>query len=1141
MNNDYSFRSRIFSLGSCRFLSFFCDFALIAYAVYFLLFDSMNYKWMLFVFVLCYMIPAIVVADLAKMLIRRISSRNTLVVSCLLTVPLYLIYAIIVYYQFTYRWQSPAPLLCVIALLGIVRGLAAPSIQELMHEHFHVDHFSQATGICSVMSTAGIIFGALFGLFALRHLFQNIYVTIIILLILSLVKLFFAMRILPVPFPEYKPSASLNWFKNRLTGYHKLYHERPFLTIIQADAWCVGSAASMMIWAISAKDVSVSMYSLVFALGLGIIMGFIIAAIISGRRSEIGLVVPAAFFAIILSFLLAFYKDEAVVFNEINILPWKTLFIFIYGLCIGIALTPLRAWQLQFSNRHNRARLFSEAVFNAYITVSVTVLISLLLIAAGTVYTPLFIGVMTLILSIFAFLNAPQFIFRFITLVFKSTLYNVKVRGEENIPDNGPAILVANHVSFVDHLLITTSTSRYVHFMMHKSFYRYPALKPIVKWADFIEVPDRGSRELRAFFEEVRDVLREGHIVCVFPEGGITRNGIMRNFRKGLKSMVPPGIDVPVIPVRLGMVWGSIFSYYFGKIKLRIPNQVPHPATVTIGEPMSYKTSSYMMRLRLSELAAETELLPGVNERPLHFQFARMAKRRPFYKRMKDFDGTKTKEYSNFSSLVGAVVFSRYVRGLGDCENVGILLPNTGVTMIILNAVLMADKTPAVLNYTASVEAMNVAIEKADLTHIITSRLFMKKLGRDPLPQMIYLEDIAKTIPKSHKILAAAAVICLPVSELMNIVSPRSCRDIYRTATILFTSGSSGVPKGVMLSHHNITSDLSATIRLICYTGKDKMLGSLPLFHSFGLTCCGWLPLAYNSEVVFTPNPLDGKAVCAAIKEFKLTVMLATPSFLQTYMRRGKAEDFESLRLAVCGAEKLRQDIYDKFKAMTGLTIAEGYGATELSPIVSINVASSVLDLGTSVGCRDSIGPALPGICVKIVDPDTWEPMPEDTDGLLLVKGPNVMKGYLKEPEKTAEVIRDGWYITGDVGHMNADGYITLTGRLTRFSKIGGEMVPHELVEKELLELLEHEERTIAVCGVSDDRKGEKLLVLHINENFDVKEVIEKMRGRNLPNLWIPKADSFIKVDKLPLLGSGKLDLAALKKMADLHSKGETS
>ncbi len=256
-------------------------------------------------------------------------------------------------------------------------------------------------------------------------------------------------------------------------------------------------------------------------------------------------------------------------------------------------------------------------------------------------------------------------------LVLTHTLYKVKIRGEENIPDNGPAILVANHVSFIDHLLITTCTSRYVHFMMHESFYNYPALKPVVKWAEFIEVPDHGKHELREFFEKVRKALSEGHLVCAFPEGGITRNGIMRNFRHGIKSMVPPGMDVPVIPVRLGMVWGSIFSYYFGKIKLRVPNQIPHPVTVTIGEPLSYKTSSYHVRLKLSELAAETELQPGIDERPLHYQFAKVAKRRPFYKRMIDYDGTKTKKYRNFDALVGAIVFSRYVRSLGDCENVG--------------------------------------------------------------------------------------------------------------------------------------------------------------------------------------------------------------------------------------------------------------------------------------------------------------------------------------------------------------------------------------------------------------------------------------------------------------------------------------
>lgn len=288
-----------------------------------------------------------------------------------------------------------------------------------------------------------------------------------------------------------------------------------------------------------------------------------------------------------------------------------------------------------------------------------------------------------------------------------------------------------------------------------------------------------------------------------------------------------------------------------------------------------------------------------------------------------------------------------------------------------------------------------------------------------------------------------------------------------------------------------------------------------------------------GSEVVMLPNPLDGSGMSKVLRHHQSSVLFATPSFLQLYMRKCQGEDFKSLRLVIAGAEKLRDDIADKFHQMTGLVIAEAYGCTELSPVVSINLAHSVMDLGVTVARRGSIGPSLPGICAKIVDPSTFELLPEECDGLLLVKGAIVMQGYLNDPEKTSEVIRDKWYVTGDIGHMDRNGFITLTGRLSRFSKIAGEMVPHELVEREINNILQPDHRILAVAGAPDADKGEKLIVFYTDsELLAPEQVVRWLRERKIPNLWIPKSENFIKVDELPMLGSGKLDLARLKAMA---------
>jgi acyl-[acyl-carrier-protein]-phospholipid O-acyltransferase/long-chain-fatty-acid--[acyl-carrier-protein] ligase len=373
----------------------------------------------------------------------------------------------------------------------------------------------------------------------------------------------------------------------------------------------------------------------------------------------------------------------------------------------------------------------------------------------------------------------------------------------------------------------------------------------------------------------------------------------------------------------------------------------------------------------------------------------------------------------------------------------------------------------------------------------------------------------------------------LPNAELMKLISPASWDDPHRTAIVLFSSGSTGIPKGIMLSHHNIFSDVLAVSRSIAWTRKDRVPGNLPLFHSFGMAVCLWMPMYSGSEVVMLPNPLDASGMSKVLRQHQSSVLFATPSFLQLYMRKCQGEDFKSLRLVIAGAEKLRDDIAAKFHQMTGLVIAEAYGCTELSPVVSINLAHSVMDLGVTVARQGSIGPSLPGICAKIVDPSTFELLPEECDGLLLVKGAIVMQGYLNDPEKTSEVIRDQWYVTGDIGHMDRNRFITLTGRLSRFSKIAGEMVPHELVEREINNILQPDHRILAVAGAPDADKGEKLIVFYTDsELLAPEQVVRWLRERKIPNLWIPKSENFIKVDELPMLGSGKLDLARLKAMA---------
>jgi acyl-[acyl-carrier-protein]-phospholipid O-acyltransferase/long-chain-fatty-acid--[acyl-carrier-protein] ligase len=355
-----------------------------------------------------------------------------------------------------------------------------------------------------------------------------------------------------------------------------------------------------------------------------------------------------------------------------------------------------------------------------------------------------------------------------------------------------------------------------------------------------------------------------------------------------------------------------------------------------------------------------------------------------------------------------------------------------------------------------------------------------------------------------------------------------------RLATVIFSSGSTGEPKGVMLTHQNVMANAESMIQAISVDKTDRVLGSLPFFHSFGYTVTLWVPLLVGASTIYHPDPRQAKEIGELCRTHRGTLFLATPTFLRFYLRRCEANDFATVRILICGAEKLpaslARDFQEKFKVLP----LEGYGCTELSPTATVNVPDIEIRGMRQVGNKPgTIGQPIPGVAARIVNAETFEPLPIGQEGLLLIEGANVMQGYLGKPELTAQVIRDGWYVTGDIARYDEDGFLTITGRLSRFAKVGGEMVPLEKIEEELHSILGTSERVCAVATVPDEKRGERLVVLHLGLNgVDAGQVCDQLGHKGLPNLWLPGPRDFFQVSELPLLGSGKLDLRQLKEMA---------
>jgi acyl-[acyl-carrier-protein]-phospholipid O-acyltransferase/long-chain-fatty-acid--[acyl-carrier-protein] ligase len=615
-------------------------------------------------------------------------------------------------------------------------------------------------------------------------------------------------------------------------------------------------------------------------------------------------------------------------------------------------------------------------------------------------------------------------------------------------------------------------------------------------------------------------------VVCIFAEGAITRTGRVQPFKRGFEKIVE-GTDVPIVPVHLDQLWGSIFSFQGGRFFWKWPQRAATPVTVSFGAPLPPDTPAHEVRKAVLELESNAFAYRWSAHELLHTSFIRSAKRRWFSFCMADTTGA---ELTYGKTLIGALLLAGWLRRhCGGDRMVGVLLPASVGGALANIAVLLAGKVPVNLNFTGGREAMIAAVEQCGIRTILTSRVFLAKADLEKMDGMVYLEELRKEFTTFAKLAAAVKALGLP-SALLGRRHAASQRP-HDLATVIFSSGSTGMPKGIMLSHYNIVSNIEGIRQIFHLTRDDRIMGVLPLFHSFGFTGTLWLPLLGGFGVVYHPNPTDAKTIGETVQKYRATLLISTPTFYAGYQRRCTKEQFASLRYLIAGAEKLREQIARSYEETFGLTILEGYGCTELAPVVSVNTPDVPHDRELQVGHKPgTVGLPIPGVIVKVIDPENQRPLAPGKPGLLLAKGPNVMLGYLDQPELTAEVMRDGWYVTGDIAAVDEDGFIQITDRIARFSKIGGEMVPHVKIEEIINQVLGS--AASVVTALPDEQRGEKLVAFYTQNGMTREELWEKLNQSPLPKLWIPRREHLYPIESLPLLGSGKVDLKTVKDMA---------
>ena len=638
-----------------------------------------------------------------------------------------------------------------------------------------------------------------------------------------------------------------------------------------------------------------------------------------------------------------------------------------------------------------------------------------------------------------------------------------------------------------------------------------------------------GATNAEALRREIQQEVGKGSVIIYLPAETAVQNAPL-TVVPGEKLELLMETRVPVLPLCVLHTNDLVMS-----IEAR---HSEGDAVFAFGEVLKDATvSEYQESLML--LGEQCFSLDKLLER--HLAYALLQGLKKHGSRATLIDGKDNQTWGYDKILAAAIVLSKHVKKVTNKPRVGIILP-PGVGAMIANvAVLFAGKIPVNLNFTAGRDSIVSAMRQADLDHYFTADLFVRKLQTFPWPPNRQLTFIERLLPQKKSAISAWYVSAklLPAPLLASMLGiPR--RGGNKEALLLFTSGSSGEPKGVPLSHRNMMSNVCQFgSRLNLQTG-DAMLGCLPLFHSFGCTVTLWYPIIQGINVVTYPTPVETKALAELVNKHKISLLIATPTFLRGYLRGVNPEMLASLKLVVTGAEKLPKTVADAFQAKFGKPVFEGYGLTETSPATNVNLPDPVANGDQFVMPSHrpgSVGQLLPGMAARITDVEGTEPQDLHQSGMVWLRGPNIFGGYLKDPKRTEEVLKDGWFRTGDIGRMDADGFLYIEGRISRFSKIGGEMVPHETVEDAMIKALGLEgesSRRIAVVGVPDIEKGEALVLLTTLPGGSVQqEVLDlryKLLDRGMPPLWIPK--KMVRVPDIPVLASGKLDVKACEKLA---------
>jgi acyl-[acyl-carrier-protein]-phospholipid O-acyltransferase/long-chain-fatty-acid--[acyl-carrier-protein] ligase len=1104
----------------------------------------------------CLVLPYLLLAAPAGYLADKYSKRSV-IVGCKLTEIGIMIVGVIAILcgHLTGGW-AVGLMMATVALLGAQTALFSPARAGSIPEILKPELISKANGLFTLFTVIATVIGMVIGNWLVDATgakgLERWWLSAIVLIGIAVLG---ALSSLPINrLPPGNPSRHFPWDAPQQTwrDLALLAGNLPLFRVALGIAffYAVGGLAQLNIDQLADEGGGVNASAkspLLLALIAGVCMGSVLAGIWSRDHVELG-ILPLGAFGVALNSLLLFtvparlFEANAAVTGGFI---WASVLLFLLGVSAGLFNVPLEAYLQDRSPRDSRGRLLAASNFLTFSGVCIASFLFAVLrtpvSSAGGMrpfFSPqqifLLAGMFTIPVFFYIVLLIPQASIRFFAWLLSLTVYRLRVFGRENLPRNEGALLVPNHITWIDGILLMLISSRPVRMI---AWAPNIEARPWIQWLanlfGAIPIDPLKPKKIVTALRMAREAIAKGELVCIFPEGGLSRTGQVQAFRPGLLKIVE-GTNAAVVPIYLAGLWGSIFSFKGEKFFWKWPERLPYPVSIHFGPPIRQANDVFAIRQAVMELGTVATEQNMQSTLLVTQSFIRQCKSRKRKPKIADSTGT---ELSGGDTLLRSLVLRRLLRRVlsRDEQYVGLLLPPSVAGFLANMALALDRRVSANLNYTVSSDVMNACIKQAGIKHVITSRKFMDKMDFKLDAEIVYLEDLKDKPTAADKALSYIEAYFLPASWLESGLGLAriKCDDVL---TVIFTSGSTGAPKGVMLTYANIASNVSAIDQVVHLRETDVLIGILPFFHSLGYTVTMWGVATLDIQGAYHYSPLDARQIAKLIVKQKGTLLLTTPTFLRPYLRRCEPDDLKTLEVVVCGAEKLPKELADEFEKKFAVRPVEGYGTTELSPLASVNIPPSrSIDNFQADRKEGSVGRPVPGVTAKITDLDTGAELSAGKPGMLWIAGPNVMKGYLHQPEKTAEVVQNGWYKTGDIAFIDEEGFIHITGRESRFSKIGGEMVPHIRVEEEIEKLIGQSEDgkpQIAVTAVADEKKGERLVVLHTKLAKSPDELRQGLTAAGLPNLFIPSADSFFEIEAVPILGTGKLDLRGVKSLA---------